>query len=324
LTAGLRRSHSRAKKIIIDTDPGQDDALTILLALASPDIELLGVTTVAGNVPVEQTTINAIKALDLGGRPDIPVHAGASRPLLSPGVTATHVHGATGFEGADLPPPTRAANEGHAVDFLIRQIMEHPPGAITICAIGPLTNLALALRREPRIAERLGRIVLMGGAFAEVGNITPAAEFNFHVDPHAAEIVCGAGVDLVVVPLDVTHQLHTSRARVARIRETGPVGAVVADWLTFEKRFEATKYGTDGGPLHDPNTVMWLLRPDLYSGRTVSMRVETQGALTMGMSVVDWWGITGDAPNALFLRDVDVDGVYEELIAHLRFFAAPA
>jgi len=309
-------------KIIIDTDPGQDDALTILLALASPEIELLGVTTVAGNVPVAQTTINAIKALDLAGRRDIPVHAGAERPLLRPGVTATHVHGATGFEGADLPPPSRQANPGHAVDFLIEQIMAHPAGDVTICAIGPLTNLAMALRQEPAIATRLGRIVLMGGAFSEVGNITPAAEFNFYVDPHAADIVCRSGVELVVVPLDVTHQLHTSAARVQRIRETGSVGTVVADWLTFEKRFEATKYGTDGGPLHDPNTVMWLLRPDLYCGRNVHMQIELQGAATLGMSVVDWWGITPAPHNALFLREVDVDRVYDELIDRLKVFGA--
>jgi len=305
-------------KIIIDTDPGQDDAITILLALASPEIELLGVTTVAGNVPVGQTTANAIRTLDLAGRADIPVHAGAARPLVAAGVTAAHVHGATGFEGADLPPPSRSADKGHAVDFMIETIMRHEPGSITICAIGPLTNLALALRQAPAIAGRLARIVLMGGAFSEVGNISCAAEFNFFVDPHAAAIVCASGVPLTVIPLDVTHRLHTSVARLARFRALGNrIGNIVADWLTFEKRFEAEKYGTDGGPLHDPNTVAWLLAPDLYQGRMVNLRVETQGELTMGASVVDWWGI-GDLPkNALFLRTVDADGVYELLFERL-------
>jgi len=308
-------------KIIIDTDPGQDDALTILLALASPEIELLGVTTVAGNVPLAQTTENALKTLDLAGRPDIPVHAGADRPLLRPGVTATHVHGRTGFEGVDLPPPTRAATPGHAVDFIIRTVMDNPPGAVTLCTIGPLTNIALALAREPRLRERIGRIVMMGCAFSEVGNITPAAEFNIYVDPHAAEMVFASGVPIVVFPLDVTHQLHTSTARLERIAAIpNRIGPVVAAWLRFEKRFEATKYGTDGGPLHDPNTVIWLLKPDLYRGRQVNVQIETGSPLTMGMSVVDWWGTGTAAPNALFMREVDVGGVYDLVVERLSRF----
>ncbi|BAK82791.1 nucleoside hydrolase [Komagataeibacter medellinensis] len=305
-------------KIIIDTDPGQDDALTILLALASPEIELLGVTTVAGNVSVEQTTENALKTLDLAGRTDIPVHAGADRPLLRPAVNATHVHGRTGFEGVDLPPPSRAANPGHAVDFIIRTVMENPPGSITLCTIGPLTNIALALAREPALRERIGQIVMMGCAFSEVGNITPTGEFNVYVDPHAAEMVFASGIRLVVFPLDVTHQLHTSAARLARIEQIpNRIGPVVAAWLRFEKRFEATKYGTDGGPLHDPNTVIWLLRPDLYHGREVNVEIETGSPLTMGMSVVDWWGISRKPKNALFMRDVDVEGVYDLIVDRL-------
>lgn len=308
-------------KIIIDTDPGQDDALTILLALASPEIDLLGITTVAGNVPLIQTTENALKTLDLAGRPDIPVHAGADRPLLRPGVTATHVHGRTGFEGVDLPPSSRPPTPGHAVDFIIRSVMENPPGTVTLCTIGPLTNIALALGREPRLRERIGQIVMMGCAFSEVGNITAAAEFNVYVDPHAAEMVFASGVPLVVFPLDVTHQLHTSAARLARIAAIpNRIGPVVASWLRFEKRFEATKYGTDGGPLHDPNTVIWLLKPDLYRGRQVNVQIETGSPLTMGMSVVDWWGISDAPRNALFMREVNVDGVYDLLVERLARF----
>lgn len=308
-------------KIIIDTDPGQDDALTILLALASPEIDLLGVTTVAGNVPLTQTTENALKTLDLAGRPDIPVHAGADRPLLRPGVTATHVHGRTGFEGVDLPPPSRPPTPEHAVDFIIRSVMENLPGTVTLCTIGPLTNIALALGREPRLRERIGQIVMMGCAFSEVGNITAAAEFNVYVDPHAAEMVFASGVPLVVFPLDVTHQLHTSAARLARIAAIpNRIGPVVASWLRFEKRFEATKYGTDGGPLHDPNTVIWLLKPDLYRGRQVNVQIETGSPLTMGMSVVDWWGISDAPRNALFMREVNVDGVYDLLVERLARF----
>lgn len=307
-----------ARKIIIDTDPGQDDAITILLALASPEIELLGVTTVAGNVSVDQTTENALKALDLVNRADIPVHRGAEGPLLGAGVQADHVHGATGFDGHPLPAPSRAPTPGHAVDFIIEQVMAHTPGTITLCAIGPLTNLALALRQAPHLAARIGRIVLMGGAFAEVGNITCAAEFNFHVDPLAAAIVCDSGVPLTVIPLDVTHQLLTTAARVSRFRALGNrIGTVIADWLTFEKRFEAGKYGTDGGPLHDPNTVAWLLAPHLYQGREVNLRVETEGRLTAGASVVDWWHITDLPRNALFLREVDVEAVYALLFERL-------
>jgi len=306
-------------RIIIDTDPGQDDALTYFLAIASPEIELLGITTVAGNVALPLTTRNALMALDLVERSDIPVCAGADRPLLRPLIDAAHVHGRTGFEGADLPPPSRQASPEHAVDFIIRTVMANPAGTITLCAIGPMTNIALALSKEPRLRTRIGRIVAMIGAFSEGGNITPNAEFNCYVDPHAAALVFASGVPIVVVPLDVTHQLHTSAARLARIAAIGNrTASVVVDWLTYEKRFEAEKYGTDGGPLHDPNTVMWLLRPDLYSGRDVNVRIETGSELTMGASVIDWWGVTGLPTNAHVLRAVDVEGVYDELVTRLR------
>lgn len=308
-------------KIIIDTDPGQDDALTILLALVSPEIELLGVTTVAGNVSVQQATVNALKTMDLAGRTDVPVHAGADRPLLRDSIDATHVHGRTGFEGADLPPPGQKASPEHAVDFIIRTVMEHAPGSITICAIGPMTNLAIAIAREPALRTRLGQIVSMSGAFSEVGNITPAAEFNIFADPHAAAMVLESGIPLTMIPLDVTHTLHTSAARLARFAALpNRVGPVVADWLRFEKTFEATKYGTDGGPLHDPNTVLWLLRPDLYRGRQVNVRVETGSALTLGMTVVDWWNITPLPRNVLFLRECEVDTLYEVITERLSRF----
>ncbi|NHN84047.1 nucleoside hydrolase [Acetobacter musti] len=308
-------------KIIIDTDPGQDDALTILLAIISPEIELLGVTTVAGNVSVDQATINALKTMDLAGRTDIPVHAGADRPLLRAPIDATHVHGRTGFEGADLPDPTQKAAPGHAVDFIIRTVMDNPPGSITLCAIGPMTNIALALAREPQLRTRIGQIVTMSGAFAEVGNITPTAEFNVYADPHAAAIVLESGIKITMAPLDITHSLHTSAARLARIEAIGNrIGRVVADWLRFEKAFEAGKYGTDGGPLHDPNTVLWLLRPDLYKGRQVNVRVETGSELTMGLTAVDWWGITKLPGNVFFLKECDTDALYDVITERLARF----
>ncbi|CAB91168.1 hypothetical protein POMI540_2614 [Schizosaccharomyces pombe] len=305
-------------KIIIDTDPGQDDAITALLAIASPEIELLGVTTVAGNVPVSMTTRNALQMLDLAGRPDIPVYAGSNKPLLRAPITATHVHGASGFEGAVLPPPSRKENEGHAVDFIIDTLRNNEPGTITICTIGPLTNIALALNKAPEVIQRAKQIVMMAGAFSEVGNITPAAEFNIYVDPHAAQMVLSSGIPIVMMPLDITHQLHTSAKRIARMEALpNRVGPVVAAWLRMEKAYEAKKYGTDGGPLHDPNTVMWLLRPDIYSGRKVNVQIETQSELTMGMSVVDWWQVGLLPANVTFLRTVDDDEFYEVLIERL-------
>ncbi len=305
-------------RIIIDTDPGQDDAVTILLALASPEIELLGITTVAGNVSLAHTTENALKTLELAGRTEIPVHPGADRPLRRAPIDASHVHGRTGFEGVDLPAPRIRAQEEPADAFLARTLMENPPGSITLCCIGPLTNIARALQREPRIAGRIARIVTMIGAWSELGNITPCAEFNAAVDPDAAALVFAAGIPIVMVPLDITHQLHTSRARMEKLRALpNGIGTVVADWFAFEKRFEAEKFGTDGGPLHDPNTVLWLLRPDLYAGRTVNVCFETESALTAGMSVIDWWSVTERPRNALVLRSVDADGVYEVLTERL-------
>lgn len=307
--------------IIIDTDPGQDDALTYFLALASPEIELLGITTVAGNVPLAQTTRNALVALDVVGRADVPVCPGADRPLLRPLVDAAHVHGRTGFEGAVLPPPSRNPSSEHAVDFIIRTVMEREEGTVTVCAIGPMTNIALAIAKEPALRSRMKQIVAMIGAFSEVGNITPSAEFNSYVDPHAAALVFESGIPIVMVPLDVTHQLHTSAARLERFSALpNKTSQIVVDWLRFEKRFEAEKYGTDGGPLHDPNTVLWLLRPDFYCGRQVNVRIETGSELTMGASVIDWWGITDLPKNALVLRHVDADAVYgllTERLAHL-------
>ncbi|MFT3689246.1 nucleoside hydrolase [Paenirhodobacter sp.] len=309
------------QRIIIDTDPGQDDAVAILLALASPEIEVLGVTCVAGNVPLARTARNARVVLELAGA-DIPVFAGCDRPITRDLLTAEHVHGPSGLDGADLPEPTLPLQPQHAVDFLIHTLRREPPGTVTLCPLGPLTNIATALRRAPDIAPRIRQIVLMGGAYFEVGNITPAAEFNIHVDPEAAEIVLKSGVDVVMVPLDVTHRVLTTRARIAAIRAIGTrVAGVVADWLAFFERFDETKYGSDGAPLHDPCVIAWLLRPDLFAGRRINVEIETQSPLTRGMTVADWWRVTDRAPNATFLGQVDAEGFYSlltERLARLR------
>lgn len=306
------------QKIIIDTDPGQDDAVAILLALASPEIEVLGITCVAGNVPLARTRDNARKVCELAGRPDIRVFAGCAEPLARPLITAEHVHGKTGLDGADLPAPAMPLQDGHAVDFIIDTLRREDPGTVTLVPIGPLTNIATALRRAPDIAARIQRIVLMGGAYFEVGNITPAAEFNIYVDPEAAAAVFAAGVPLVVVPLDATHKALVTAPRVAAFRALGtPVGETVALWTDFFERFDKEKYGSPGAPLHDPCTIAWLLAPDLFSGREINVEIETAGTHTQGMTVADWWRVTGKPANALFLGDVDADGFFALLTERL-------
>ena len=299
------------RHIIIDTDPGQDDAVAILLALASPELNVLGITAVAGNVPLALTARNICQVLELAGRTDVPVYAGAAQPLQRKLVTAEHVHGNTGLNGPTLPEPSMKLAEGDAADFIVRTVRAQPAGTVTLCALGPLTNLALALSRAPDIAHRLQQIVLMGGGCFEGGNITPAAEFNMYVDPHAASQVLASGAPIVMLPLDVTHQVLTTRARVAALRAIGTRCAVaVADMLAYFERFDVEKYGTDGGPLHDPCVVAYVLRPSLFSGRLINIEIETTSELTMGMTVADWWGVSGRTANAMFMRTVDADGFY--------------
>lgn len=307
-----------AQRIIIDTDPGQDDAVAILLALASPELEVLGITCVAGNVPLALTTRNARVVCELAGRADVKVFTGCDRPMTRALVTAEHVHGKTGLDGADLPDPVMPLQPGHAVDFLIDTLRAEPPGTVTLVPIGPLTNIATALSRAPDIAARIKRIVLMGGAYFEVGNITPAAEFNIYVDPEAAQIVFGAGVPLTVVPLDVTHKVLTTPTRIEALRALGtPVGHAVVGWTDFFERFDMAKYGSMGAPLHDPCTIAWLIDPGLFQGREINVEIETEGRFTTGMTVADWWRVSGRAPNALFLGDVDPEGFYTLLTERL-------
>jgi len=300
------------RKIIIDTDPGQDDAVAILLALASPDeLEVLGITCVAGNVPLGLTARNARIVCELAGRRDIKVYAGCDRPLRRPLVTAEYVHGKTGLDGITLPEPEMPLQAQHGVDFLIETLRAHPPGSVTLVPIGPLTNIATAMQRAPDIITLIGQIVLMGGAYFQVGNVTPAAEFNIYVDPEAADIVFRSGVDLVVMPLDVTHKALISRTRVEAFRALpGKVGPAVASWTDFFERFDKEKYGSEGAPLHDPCTIAWLIRPALFTGRHINVEIETEGRLTTGMTVADWWRVTDRKPNATFMGDIDTDDFF--------------
>ena len=301
-------------RIIIDTDPGQDDAVAILLALASPELEVLGITAVAGNVPLALTEKNARKICELAGKPDTPVYAGAVRPLVRQLVTAEEVHGQTGLNGPVLPDPVMPLQAQHAVDFIVETLMREPSGAVTLCTLGPLTNVAMALIREPRIAPRIREIVLMGGGFFEGGNVTPAAEFNIYVDPHAADIVFRSGIPLVMMPLDVTHKALTTKKRIEAFRALGTkVGIATAEMLEFFERFDEEKYGTDGGPLHDPCVIAYLIKPELFKGRHCNVSVETASELTMGMTVVDWWGVTKRPKNVTYMRDIDHEGFFELL-----------
>jgi purine nucleosidase len=307
-----------ARKIIIDTDPGQDDAVAILLALASPELEVLGITCVAGNVPLPLTTKNARIVCELAQRPDIRVFAGCDKPLARALVTAEHVHGKTGLDGITLPDPEMPLQDAHAVDFLIDTLRREAAGSVTLCPIGPLTNIATAMQRAPDIIGRIQEIVLMGGAYFEVGNITPAAEFNIYVDPEAAKIVFGAGAPLTVMPLDVTHKALTNRARVEAFRAMpGRVGPAVASWTDFFERYDKEKYGSEGAPLHDPCTIAYLLRPELFSGREINVEIETGSELTLGMTVADWWRVTGRPANARFMGDVDAEGFFALLLERI-------
>ncbi len=304
--------------IVIDTDPGQDDAVALLLALASPELDVRAVTAVAGNVPLELTARNALMICELAGRSDVPVHAGCRRPMVRPLVTAEYVHGASGIDGADLAEPSHPLADGHAVDVLVEILMAAEPGAMTLCTLGPLTNVAMAMVKEPAITDRIRQVVMMGGGFFEGGNVTPVAEFNIYVDPHAAHVVLSSGVDIVMLPLDVTHQALTTPERIARFRGLGtPVGGAVAGMLDFFERYDSEKYGTVGGPLHDPCVIAYLLRPELFSGRRCHAAVEIHSERTMGMTVVDWWGVTGEPANALVVRDVDAEGLFDLLVDRL-------
>jgi purine nucleosidase len=307
------------RKIIIDTDPGQDDAAAIMLALGSPgELDILGITAVAGNVPVALTSRNIRVICELCNRRDVKVYAGADRPLVRQLVTAEHVHGKTGLDGPVVEEPTMPMQTQHAVDFIIETLLAEEPGTVTLCTLGALTNIALALNKAPQIAPRVREIVMMGGGFFEGGNITPAAEFNIYVDPDAADLVFKSGIPIVMMPLDVTHRVLTYKARVEKIKAIGsPAAVAMAEMLEFFERFDIEKYGSDGGPLHDPTVIAYLLRPELFKGRDCNVEIETQSELTVGMTVVDWWQVTGRKHNAKVMREVDDQGFFDLLTERL-------
>jgi purine nucleosidase len=308
-----------ARQVIITSDPGQDQAVALLLMLGSPEtFEVLGIVATAGNIDLEHSTRNVCKTLELAGRAELPVYRGAPAPIARALVTATHVHGPTGLDGPDLPEPVMAPREGAGADFIVETVRRAAPGTVSIVSLSPLTNLALALRQAPDIATRIAEIVMMAGAYFEVGNITPSAEFNVYVDPEAAACVLGSGVPITMLPLDVTHQMLSTPERLARLaalpNRCGPAAAAM---LRYSEAFDLRKYGWPGAPLHGPCVPAYMIRPALFRGRRINVGVETRGELTLGMTVADWWGITERPRNVYYLREGDAEGYYALLAERL-------
>lgn len=307
------------KQIILDCDPGQDDAVALALAMAAKDeIDLLGVTTVAGNVPLNLTQRNARIMCDICHRTDIKVYAGAEKPMAQPLVTAEHVHGKSGLDGIVIYEPTTPLEEKHAVDFIIETCLAADNNSIFLVTTGPLTNIGLAIERAPDILSKIKEIILMGGALREGGNITPSAEFNIYVDPEAAQIVLRCGCPIVMMSLDVTHQVLTTRKRVDAIRNLdSTVGEPIASLIEFYERYDEEKYHLDGAPLHDPCTIAYLIKPDLFSLKEVNVEVETEGDFTRGATVVDYWDVTERTPNVQWAHSVDDEGFFKLLNMYL-------
>ena len=293
-------------QILLDCDPGHDDAIALLLALASPEVELLGVTTVAGNQTLEKTTANAIRVLEFVGCGDVPVAAGAERPLVREPFVAAHVHGESGLDGPSLPEPSARPVEQHAADFLA----EHVAGT-TLIPTGPLTNVALMLALHPE--ARPHRIVLMGGAIAE-GNVTPAAEFNVWADPEAARRVFESGIELTMIGLDVTHKALMTRRHAETLRGAGAAGRFVAELYDFFSIFHRETYGSEDSPIHDAVAVAHVLRPGLVETKHCHVDVDCSWELGRGRTYVDLWGRTGKEPNAHVGVDVDAAAFFELLL----------
>jgi inosine-uridine nucleoside N-ribohydrolase len=307
-----------ATSILLDCDPGHDDAMAILLALASPELELLGVTTVAGNQTLAKTTSNALRVLDFVAREDVPVAAGADRPLERDPYVASDVHGESGLDGADLPEPKRGGVEDDAVNFMAARICDTDL-PVTLVATGPLTNVAVLIERCPEAAGRVDRIVLMGGAIAE-GNVTPAAEFNIWADPEAAARVFASGLDVTMIGLDVTHKALLLPEHADRLRASGRTGALVADLFAFYHRFHAETYDFPGSPVHDAVAVAFVARPQLVKTLRRNVVVETDSELCRGRTVVDLWRRTDRKPNCAVGVDIDSEGFLELLVERLAGF----
>lgn len=305
------------RRILLDTDPGIDDALAILLALASPEVQLEAITVAPGNCTTAQGVENALRVLDLAGASDIPVAAGVETPLIQPLLTAPETHGDTGLGYAKLPPTNRKPASQHAVDLLIERILA-APGEITLVAVAPLTNLALAVRREPRIVPAVREVIVMGGALRHQGNSTPLAEFNTHVDPHAAHIVYHAGWPLTLVPLDVTYQCILTATDVARLLEQGSaIPRFVADATRFYMEYHDEEQGIDGCAINDPLALALVFQPDLVVTRPLYVTVDLQSELSLGKTVADFYRVWQRPPNMQVALEVDAHRFIDFFLARL-------
>lgn len=306
-------------RIILDCDPGRDDALAIALALASSgEIEVAGITAVAGNVPLRLTYRNARFLCELCGFPGVPVHAGAARPLVRTPLTADHVHGESGLQGVEVETAPAVIAAHRAVAFITETLRAADDDEITLVPIGPLTNIALAIAESPELLPKIRRIVLMGGASRDGGNVTPAAEFNIYADPHAAAPVLDCGRPITILGLDATHQVLAAPSHAERLaRSGGGPARRLAALLRPAGGEEAARFGGERLPIHDPCTIAWLLRPALFRSETMPVAVETGGTHAFGATVVDWWGVTGKAPNAEWVTEVDGEGVLDLLIERI-------
>jgi len=311
------------RRLIIDCDPGQDDAINLFLSNApNTPCEILGIVAVAGNVSLDKTERNARILCDLTGRSDIPVFAGCDAPLHYPLATAEEVHGREGLDGVDLTSPKTPLQKQHGVDFIIEALRAAEDKSITLVVTGPLTNIAKAFERAPEITSKIDEIVLMGGALREGGNITPSAEFNIYVDPQAAHIVFESGVPLVIFGLDVTHQVLSSKAVLAQIKAVGnPVADAAHSLLSHYGRFDSDKYGMDGAPLHDPCTMAYILAPELFELKACNIRVECESALTRGHTAVDFWHGSELPKNCRWAHKVNADGFFDLLIGQLKKYS---
>lgn len=302
--------------VLIDCDPGQDDAVMLMLAMNSPELEVLGITAVGGNVPLARTEANARRIRELMGREDIPVHAGCDRPLVRPLVTAAHVHGESGLRGLDLPEPARPAGGAHGVDFIVETLRARDD--VVLCPTGPLTNVAMALVKAPDIARRVRRIVLMGGAVAG-GNVTPVAEYNIFADPEAADVVFRCGAPITMIGLDCTHRALIGPRELGRLRAAAsPAARATVALFDRPEAWDPSRYGgRQGLPVHDACVIGYLLAPGNFAGRDCHVAVETSSRLTLGQTVVDWHGRHGGEPNAMVIGDVHATAVLDDLVERL-------
>ncbi|MGH8384894.1 MAG: nucleoside hydrolase [Pseudomonas sp.] len=305
--------------LIIDTDPGADDVVALLFALASPDeLNVLALTTVAGNVRLDKTSRNARLAREWAGREDVPVYAGAPKPMMRTPIYAENIHGQEGLSGIAVHEPKKGLAKGNAVDYLIDTLMAAKPHSITLAMLGPQTNLALALIQEPGIVQGIKEVVIMGGAHFNGGNITPVAEFNLFADPQAAEVVLKSGVKLTYLPLDVTHKILTSEARLKQIAAlNNNASKLVGDILNEYIKGDMEHYGMPGGPVHDATVVAYLLKPELFSGRSVNVVIDSSEGPTFGQTIVDWYDTLKAPRNAFWVQSGDAQGFFNLLTERL-------